>query len=161
VSLYGASEIVRIPYLATPYLPKDFGLTSEDVSFLSYDGLKLVGWFIPAPSPSNQTIFVLHGLGSNAGDMLLNALALARVGKWNLFFVNFRGHEGSEGHLTSLGPLELKDYESAINFIKRSKPEQTRRMAVYGHSLGAAVAIVGAARHPELEGVAAESPFAR
>jgi len=161
VSFYGASEISGIPYLAVPYTPKDFGLACEEVSFQSHDGLKLLGWFLPAPTPSSQTIFVLHGLGSNAGDMLLNALALARTGKWNLFFVNFRGHGGSEGHLTSLGPLELKDFESALDFIKKSKPDQTRRLAVYGHSLGASVAIVGAARHPELEGVAAESPFAR
>src|SRR5262245_7440246 len=82
VSLYGASEIGRIPYLATPYLPKDFSIPYEDVSFPSHDGLKLTGWFVPARTPSDQTILVLHGLGSNAGDMLLNTLCLAGVGKW-------------------------------------------------------------------------------
>jgi pimeloyl-ACP methyl ester carboxylesterase len=161
VSLYGSLEITKIPYLAVPYTPKDYGLASEEVSFKSHDGLKLTGWFLPAKNPSNVTILVLHGLGSNAGDMLLNTLCLARTGRWNLFLFNFRGHADSEGHLTSLGPLELKDLESALAFVKAAKPEATQRLAIYGHSLGASVAIVGAARHPELEAVAAESPFAR
>jgi fermentation-respiration switch protein FrsA (DUF1100 family) len=161
VGVYGASEIVRIPYLAVPYTPKDFGLAYEEVSFQSHDGLKLTGWFLPSKEPSDTTIIIQHGLGSNAGDMLLNTICLTREGKWNLFYYNFRGHADSQGNLTSLGPLELKDMESALVFLKKGKPEAARRLAVYGHSLGAAVAIAGAARRPEIEGVAAESPFTR
>src|SRR5262249_29484713 len=88
-------------------------------------------------------------------------LCLTRLKKWNLFLYNFRGHADSEGHLTSLGPLELKDFECALAYLKKSKPEETKRLGIYGHSLGASVAIVAAASHPELEAVAAESPFAR
>jgi fermentation-respiration switch protein FrsA (DUF1100 family) len=50
--------------------------------------------------------------------------------------------------------------DGAIQFLKKEKPDAAKRLAIYGHSLGAAVAIVGAAQHPELEAVAAESPFA-
>ncbi len=161
VGIYGSIEITRIPYLAVPYTPDDFGLEFEAVSFQSHDGLKLAGWFIPAKTLSAVTLLVLHGLGSNAGDNLLNTLCLAKTGRWNLFYFNFRGHADSEGRLTSLGPLELGDLESAVAFLKKSKPDAARRLGIYGHSLGAAVAIVGAARHPELEAVAAESPFTR
>jgi pimeloyl-ACP methyl ester carboxylesterase len=161
VALYGSLEVTRIPYLAVPYTPKDFGLAYEEISFRSYDNLKLTGWFLPAPVLSETTIIVLHGLGSNAGDMLLNVLCLARARQWNLFLFNFRGHADSEGKLTSLGPLELKDFESALAFLKKAKPVAARRVGLYGHSLGASVAIVGAARHPEIGAVAAESPFTR
>lgn len=161
VIAYGASEITRVPFLAVPYTPKDFDLTYEAVSFRSHDGLTLTGWFLPARDPSPVTLMVLHGLGSNAGDMLLNSLCLAHEGRWNLFYFNFRGHADSEGRLTSLGPLELKDLESALEYLRQTKPEASRRLGIYGHSLGAAVAIVGAARHPELEAVVAESPFSR
>src|SRR5260370_12455858 len=136
VARYGASEVLDIPYLAVPYTPKDFGLAYEDISFQSHDHLKLTGWFLPARVPSDITIMVLHGLGSNAGDMLLNAMCLAKEGRWNLFFFNFRGHADSEGHRTSLGPLELKDLESAFAFLKKAKPESARRLGIYGHSLG-------------------------
>jgi pimeloyl-ACP methyl ester carboxylesterase len=168
ISIYGASELTSIPYLAVPYTPADFGLAYENVHFQSFDGLRLTGWFLPAqklgsglrPDPG-CTIIIQHGLGSNAGDMLLNTVCLARTGKWNLFYYNFRGHADSEGHLTSLGPLELRDLDNALEFLKKTKPDASRRLAIYGHSLGAAVAIVGAAQHPELEAVAAESPFIR
>ena len=153
LSLYGASEMISIPFLAVPYRPPDFGLAYEEISFPSHDGLKLTGWFLPAAGearqgrpakvPSPVTIVVLHGLGSNAGDMLQNSLGLAREGTWNLLFLNFRGHADSQGRFTSLGPLELKDLESALAYLKREKPDASRRLGIYGHSLGAAVAIVG------------------
>jgi pimeloyl-ACP methyl ester carboxylesterase len=159
VAMYGSSEVTRIPYLAVPYTPKDLSLAYEDVTFQSFDNLKLTGWFLPAKVPTDVTLMILHGLGSNAGDMLLNSLALAKAGRWNLCLFNFRGHADSEGHYTSLGPLELKDFESAMAYVKKTRPEASRRLAVYGHSLGASVAIVAAARHPELLAVVAESPF--
>ena len=159
VSFYGSLAITDIPMLAVPYTPKDFGWTFEDVTFPSKDGTRLEGWFVPAAKPSDTTILVLHGVGSNHGDMLLNSECLHDDGRWNLFYYNFRGHGASEGHLTSLGPLELLDLEGALTFIKAWKPEACKHLAIYGHSLGAAVAIVAASQHPEIEAVAAESPF--
>ncbi|MFA5975977.1 MAG: alpha/beta hydrolase [Elusimicrobiota bacterium] len=159
VAWYASLEITRIPYLEVPYRPDDFGWTYETVSFRSFDGLRLSGWFVPAATPSPVTIIIQHGIGSNAGDMLLNTACLQRVGRWNLFYYNFRGHADSEGKRTSLGPLELKDLDNAIAFLKSQKPECCKRLGIYGHSLGAAVAIAGAAQHPELSAVAAESSF--
>jgi len=91
VSFYGSIEVTGIPFLAVPYTPKDFGFPFEAASFESFDHLKLTGWFLPARNPSPVTLVVLHGLGSNAGDMLLNTVCLARDGRWNLFYFNFAG----------------------------------------------------------------------
>lgn len=159
VAYYGSLQITRIPFLAVPYTPDDFGWRYEPVSFHSPDGFRLTGWFVPAAALSSVTLIILHGVGSNAGDMLLNTACLQRHGSWNLFYFNFRGHADSEGNRTSLGPLELRDLGSALRFLKAHKPESCRRLGIYGHSLGAAVAIKGAAEHPEIEAVAAESPF--
>lgn len=158
---YGAVEITRIPQLAVPYTPNDFGWAFEEVSFLSHDGLNLRGWFLPAPQASESTILVLHGLGSNGGDMIPNIRGLYERGLWNLFLYDFRGHGTSEGTMTSLGPLELADFRVATRFVREKWPAHSRRLAVYGHSLGGAIAIMGAAENRELEVVAAESPFAR
>jgi fermentation-respiration switch protein FrsA (DUF1100 family) len=161
VSLYASLEITKIPYLAVPYTPKDFGWTFEDVSFVSHDGLRLTGWFVAARSPSPVTIILQHGVGSNAGDLLENTACLEREGRWNLLYYNFRGHADSQGTRTSLGPWEVEDLRSAIRFLKSVKPEASRRLGIYGFSLGAAVAIVGAGRYGELEAVVAECPFSR
>jgi len=153
-------EMTRIPVLAVPYTPQDFGWAYEEVSFTTEDGLRLVGWFLPAELASSTTLIIQHGVGSNHGDMLPNTACLHREGRWNLFYYNFRGHGGSEGKLTSLGPLELRDLQAALKYLKEQKPQAVQRIGIYGHSLGAAVALVGAARFPELAAVAAESSFA-
>ena len=160
LSFYGSLQITHIPYFAIPYTPKDYNWIYEDVSFLSHDGLHLKGWFIPAAQPSDTTLIIQHGVGSNAGDMLQNTACLRRDGPWNLFYYNFRGHGGSEGRITSLGPLELLDLQSALKYLRTQKPQESQRLGIYGHSLGAAVALVGAARFPELKAVIAESSFA-
>lgn len=159
VGVYGSFEITRIPFLAIPYTPEDFGCRYEKFEFRSRDGLVLRGWFLPADQASATTIFVLHGLGSNSGDMLAGSHFLRDGGKWNLCFFDFRGHGNSDGTRTTLGMLELEDFEAAMDYVKRAKPQATQRLGVYGHSMGAAVAIVAAARHPELLGIIAESPF--
>jgi uncharacterized protein len=160
VSYYGSTQITSVPYFAVPYTPQDFSWPHEQVTFSSHDGLRLSGWFIPAKLPSSDTIIIQHGVGSNHGDMLANTACLYEAGRWNLFYFNFRGHGDSEGRVTSLGPLELEDLSSALEFLSKNKAAQTRRLAIYGHSLGAAVAIVGTARFKQLLAVAAESPFA-
>jgi len=160
VSLYGAKETIRIPFLDVPATPGDFGFRFDPVSFASHDGLTLRGWFIPADDPSPVTIMIQHGVGSNSGDMLPSTLCLRNQGRWNLFYYDFRGHGMSEGTHTSLGPLELEDFRQAFRYIRQTHPDATRRMGIYGHSMGAAVAITGAAETPELEGVIAENSFA-
>ncbi len=160
IAVYGAKEIVRIPFLGIPYTPKNFGWSYDTVAFSSFDGLRLTGWFVRPQTPTDKTILILHGKGSNAGDMLLNTRCLADEGRWNLFYFNFRGHADSQGRFTSLGPLEQKDMDSALAFLKAAYPAQSRHIAVMGHSLGSAVAIMSAAEHPEIEAVLAESPFA-
>lgn len=159
LGIYGSLEITHIPYLPIPYTPEDYKVAYEKVEFKSKDGTVLRGWFIPADTASPVTIIVLHGLGSNSGDMLPGSIFLRNGGKWNLFFMDLRGHGISEGSRTSLGPLELEDFEAGLAYLKTSKPEASQRLGMYGHSLGAAVAIVAADTHPELEAIAAESPF--
>ena len=100
VALYGAR--LKLPASLTsrhPHTPKDFGLAYEEVSFQSYDHLKLTGWFLPARVASDVTLIILHGLGSNAGDMLLNVLCSGKSTAGGIFFYfNFRGHGDSDGH---------------------------------------------------------------
>lgn len=159
VSVYGAVEIIRIPFLNIPATPTDYGLDYEKVRFPSIRNVELTGWWIPADKPSPVTIIVQHGIGSNAGDMLPSSVCLRNDGAWNLFYYNFRGHGDSSGRHTSLGPLELEDMRRAVAFVRARWPNATQRLGLYGHSLGAAVAIVGAAEMPEIEGVIAENSF--
>ena len=161
IAYYGMTEIIRIPFLAVPYRPDDFGLAYEEMSFMSHDGLRLTAGFFPPRESSDVTLIILHGLGSNAGDMLLNRCVWLVKGNGISFYVNFRGHGGSEGPYHIAWALGIERFGKRLAFLKAAKPKESRRLGIYGHSLGAAVAIVAAARHPEFEAVVVESPFSR
>jgi pimeloyl-ACP methyl ester carboxylesterase len=159
VSFYGATEIIRIPFLGIPATPADYGFAYERIFFQGVRQVELAGWWVPADQPSPVTIMVLHGIGSNAGDMLPSSVCLRNKGRWNLFYYDARGHGASGGQHTSLGPLELADLRRAVQFIKTRWPDATKRLGIYGHSLGAAVSLMGTAGIPDLEGVIAENSF--
>jgi fermentation-respiration switch protein FrsA (DUF1100 family) len=84
---------------------------------------------------------------------------LAARGGFNLFYFDFRNHGESGGRRTSLGAMESRDVESALDWLRANVPSAARRIGVYGVSMGAAAAIVAASRRTELAAVAAESSF--
>ena len=131
----------------------------EEVSFASSDGTPLKGWFVPSPAGSDVTLVVCHGRGACRSDVLPYTHHLASRGGYNLFYFDFRNHGESGGEKTSLGRLESLDLEAALDWVKKEKPAAARRVGLYGVSMGAAVAILAAARRPEFEAVAAESAF--
>lgn len=67
--------------------PADFGVTSwQDVTFTAGDGLLLSGWFIPPPSDSNGAALIfIHGLGSNRGMLLDQAVLLHEKIMWTAY----------------------------------------------------------------------------
>ena len=73
-------RMVRPPRLPLWSTPAGVGLDYEEVHFPAADGLRLSGWFIPAPPDSRRqgaTILLVHGwmwnrLGETAEDALAN-----------------------------------------------------------------------------------------
>jgi len=58
--------------------PADHGLTYEDVSFKTRDGLTLRGWYIP--SKNKAAVLVAHGIGGNRASPPAQVAALGRHG---------------------------------------------------------------------------------
>lgn len=138
-------------------LPEHFGLGYEQVRFPTPDGLTLAGWFIPAGQPTDRTIILCHGWGTNKGEILPATHFLAE--RFNLLYLDFRVCGESEGKMSSLGYLEARDFDAALEFLKTRKPALAARLGAYGLSMGAAVAFVGAARRPEIRAAVIENPF--
>ena len=137
--------------------PGQFGLSFEKVSFRSSDGLTLAGWLIPAKIPTARSILMCHGWGDNKGDLLKRVHPLAR--DFNLFLFDFRSHGESEGKRVTLGIEETRDLVSALDFLKKTRPEWRERMGLFGLSMGAAMAVRGMAEHPDLRCAIFEAPF--
>ncbi|MBI4397304.1 MAG: alpha/beta hydrolase [Elusimicrobia bacterium] len=140
-------------------LPGAFGLPFETVSFHAEDGVRLSGWFVPAARPTEITLILCHGWGANRSDILFGTVFLQKRGGYNLFYFDFRNHGDSGGTRSSLIGYERLDLEAAIRCVKEQWPDRSRRVALFGLSMGGANALSVAAKHPEIEAVVAESPF--
>lgn len=138
--------------------PDQFRLVHENINFRTADGIALHGWFIPAPETSQKTIIVLPGRGQNRGEILAGTHFLHNAG-FNLLYFDFRGAGESGGTTTSIGYLELRDFDAALEFLKRNKEDEARQIGVYGLSMGGAVALYETANRAEIKCVVAEAAF--
>lgn len=148
----------------TPLLqttPDRIGMKFEEVRIPSGSGAErgeLYAWWIPAEQAGAPTMLYLHGNDKNIGygHDVDNAGRMHSLG-YNLLMIDYRGY----GKSTGGEPSEIKVYEdaeAAWNYLlkQRSTPQRT---FIYGHSLGGAIAIDLAMRHPESAGLIAESTF--
>lgn len=117
---------------------------AEDVTFETADGLRLFGWFRQGP-PGSTTVVVMNG---NAGDRSHRAplaAALAREGFGVLLF-DYRGYAGNPGTPSERGLLA--DARAAVDHVASRSDVDPARIAYYGESLGAAVAVALSAERP-------------
>jgi len=144
----------RTPFFLTP---RDLGLPFQHVAFPSRDGVRLQGWWIPAPKPIGVAI-LCHGYLMNRCEPLPVAKALWEVGFHCLVF-DFRASGKSEGKITTIGDLERLDVLSAVDLAERTAPGLP--IVVYGASMGAAAALLAAAEDTRIRAVVADSAYAR
>lgn len=145
----------------TEETPESVGLTEwEDVEFTTEDGLKLVGWFIPAEDSSGPqpTVILLHGLSGNRGEMLSVAKALVPAG-YNAVLYDLRNHGDSEGEISTLGYRETEDVQAVVNELLQRDDVDADNIGLMGHSMGGIIAVRAAGRVPELKAVIAQSSF--
>ena len=140
------------------FLPSQFKLPFEAITFKNKSGIELKGWFIPATDKSDKTIMFLHGWGLNKGDILANTFFLREKG-FNLFYFDFRGAGESQQGPSSIGYFETEDAQSALEYICTTHPKETKHIGLYGLSMGAAVAVYTAAYNKQIECLVIESCY--
>ncbi len=127
----------------------------QRVSFES-QGLRLAGVVhLPEGLKAGERragFLLLHGFGSNkeGTGMIAVARLLAALGYVALRF-DMRGcgeSEGTRGRVICLEQVD--DTRSALNFLAQRKEIQPERIAVLGHSFGAAVAVYSAGVEPRI-----------
>lgn len=158
VSYWGAGLLLYPPFMSPmAVFPERFGVRCEKVSFRAADGLALAGWFLPSPVGRGEALVMCHGWGDNKGELLEHTLFLNRDAGLNLFYFDFRGHGESQASQVTMGKMELVDLEAALAWTKARCPG---RVGLFGMSMGAAVAAMALAAHPEVGAAVLESPFA-
>lgn len=152
------AHIITRPRRLRAVATREVGDTVEDVSFRTDDGLTLHGWYLAHPAP-RDAIVICHGYAMNRHELLDFADALRERGHAVLLF-DFRAHGASEGVRSTIGYREADDIGAAVAFLKARPELAGRRVGVAGISMGAAAALLAAAREPHIAAVVADSSFA-
>src|SRR3954468_5288177 len=118
---------------------------------------QLHGWWIGAESTEARVVLYLHGNDGNVSTTMREVAPLRALG-YSVFLIDYRGYGQSEGAFPSERTV-YEDAEAAWHHLVTDKGIAPRRLYIYGHSLGGAVAIELATRHPEAAGVIVESSF--
>ena len=97
---------------------------------------------------SNVLVVIGHGVTANKDRPLLVALAKGLSAKgWPCLRITFSGNGESEGNFAdSTITKEVADLSSVLAFVP-----QDVRVAYVGHSMGAAVGVLAAARDPRIQ----------
>jgi fermentation-respiration switch protein FrsA (DUF1100 family) len=112
----------------------------EEVNLISFDGLKLTGYFLKASSPSTKTAILAHGYSSQGMYMGLYAKLYYDLG-YNVLMPDDRGHGKSEGNYIGFGWVDRKDYLDWIDFIiDKVGPES--QIVLHGVSMGGATVLM-------------------
>ncbi len=135
--------------------PADYGLAFEEVTFPSTDGVTLSGWFLRGGT-RRAVVACAHGLFRSRREVLDRAAFFRQQGYDTLVF-DLRRHGKSGGELVTLGYQERRDYEGAVEFLRRER--EGAPVVLYGVSMGAAAALLAARETPAVEAIVADSPF--
>lgn len=137
--------------------PARMGMAFEELRIPVQSGGELYAWWVPAASTDAPTVMYLHGNFGNIGHNLDHTRRLHDMG-YNVLLPDYRGYgKSSDGQPTETRVYE--DAEAAWQYLLKVRGVPPQRAFIYGHSLGGAIAIDLAVRHPEAAGLITEGTF--
>jgi alpha-beta hydrolase superfamily lysophospholipase len=162
VAVRGSRQLVRPevrPFLPdppeAPATPADLGLDYEAVRFTTDDGVTLSGWLVPSARDTRTAVILLHGFSGHRLPELAAFVPWLQERHHVLQF-DFRGHGESDPSTITLGTRERRDVAAAVRF---AEGRGLGPIALFGVSMGAAVALVAAPDLP-VAAVVADAAFA-
>jgi hypothetical protein len=153
-------QVVFVPTATLQTTPERMGMKSETLRIPVGSGAdrgELYAWFVPADNAGAPTFLFLHGNYRNIANNLEHAQRLHNMG-FNVLLADYRGYGLSSGGQPSEAKV-YEDAEAAWQYLLKARGARPQRTFIYGHSMGGAVAIDLAARHPEAAGLVIESTF--
>lgn len=154
--IVGFDRLFYYPSRTVYYTPSELALEYEEVTFKTSDGVKLSGWFLPAPGKAKGTVIHFHGNAENITAHIIASCWLVWEG-YNLLVFDYRGYGNSEGKVTRAGTI--RDGHAALDYVLTRCDVDRRGVFAFGQSLGGAVATVVAAEREEIRAVVLDSAF--
>jgi competence protein ComEC len=141
------------------------GLPSEPIAVRAADGAKLAGRWYPAPglTATGRTVLLLHGFADNASAWEGSRVSMLNRHGWNVAALDSRGYGDSEGPYASFGGREAGDIRAWLDAladrIAGLHPTSPVQPALWGRSMGAAIALRTAAEDHRIAALVLESPM--
>lgn len=141
------SRVLYQPYRGYDQTPADVGLDYKEVTLQTADGLRVVGWYVPAdPDKGQWTVLFCHGNAGNNSHRLDTLQLLHELGL-DCLIVDYRGYGQSPGKPTEAGTL--LDIKAGWDWLVNEQQKRPERIMLFGRSLGGSVAaIVAGDVHP-------------
>lgn len=133
---------------------------------------KIHGWWLPAANRQpgagtgtpplqkgefKKVLLYLHGRGFNMGANINQSYRFRQLG-FSVLLIDYRGYGRSQGNFPSESQV-YEDAETAYNYLIKRRQLSPSQVLLYGHSMGGAVAIELAIKHPEAAGLIVQSSF--
>jgi len=129
-------------------------------------GRRLAGWLVMPPgtpgaadAPPVPAVLVMHGWGANAALMAPVVPSLRAAG-FAVLLLDARCHGRSDDEPFTSMPRFAEDIAAGLAWLRREPGIDPDRLALLGHSVGAAAALLHAARVPDVCAVISLSAFA-
>ena len=139
--------------------PADLRLRHDEIELVAADGVWIRGWYMESPG-ARATVVLIHDTAGTRSDPSQGLLDLQRDylrRGVNVLSFDLRGRGESEGDDDHLGAAELADVEVAVAYARSHGAEAP--LFLHGFGMGAALALMVAARDSAISGVIADSPF--
>ena len=153
-------ELVYRPVREYVRTPADLALAYDDlwidVPVSAGTTERVHAWWLPAADANAPAILYLHGIRWSLGNNLHRIARWRELG-FSVLAIDYRGFGRSDGELPAEAHI-YADARAAWAELGRRVPHAERRF-IYGHSLGAAVALDLAAGVDDAAGVIAEAGF--
>lgn len=144
----------------TPY---DVGLNWTLATVTTSDGVRLLGWWIPADATpqDNATVVFLHGYGDSKAQGLQLFPFLHNLSV-NVLAIDQHADGQSGGAYATGGLLETRDVDAALDWVE-ARPGFARdpRIALLGWSAGGAAVLRAAPDRPDVDAVITDAAFVR
>jgi alpha-beta hydrolase superfamily lysophospholipase len=139
--------------------PSQITTAFEQITLHTAEGIPLSLWLLKVAGPASGTVIYLHGVSESKIAGLPIAGALLKAG-WTVVLYDARRHGDSGGSFCTYGFYEKHDVSTIVSWLRSRSDTARDQIALFGSSMGAAVAIQAAARDRRIAGVIAESGFA-
>ena len=125
-------------------------------------GKSLFGWLVSPPAAAQRpspAVLVMHGWGANAAMMWPVVPPLHAAG-FTVLLIDARCHGRSDDETFTSMPRFAEDIAAGLHWLRRQPDIAADRLALLGHSVGAAAALLHASRHHDVRAVVSLSAFA-